>query len=76
MKEPKLDIDLDKNFNATLILQCRECNRKNKLPMSQASPSKIIKCGCGVEYPLKGDDLRRIQKELDGLKRTLKNFGK
>jgi hypothetical protein len=76
MKEPKIDLDLDNNFNATLIVQCGECNRKNKLPMSQASSGKIIKCGCGLEYPLKGDDLRKIQKQLNDLKRTLNNFGK
>jgi hypothetical protein len=76
MKEPQFDIEVDNNLKGTLIIQCGECNRKNKLPMSQASPNKIIKCGCGIEYPLKDDNIKKIQQQLDDLQRTLKNFGK
>jgi len=76
MKETKFDIEIDNNSKATLLVLCGECKRKNKIPMSQASPNKIIKCGCGIEYQLRGDDLKKVQKELDNLNRTLKNFVK
>lgn len=76
MKEPKIDLDIDNNMNATLIIECGECRRKSKLSMSQASPGKTIKCNCGAEFSLSGDDLRKTQKSLDDLKRTMNNLFK
>jgi len=76
MKKPKIDLDVDKNMNATLIIECGECRRKSKLSMSQATPGKTIKCNCGAEFSLAGDDLRKTQKSLDDLKRTMQNLFK
>lgn len=76
MKEPKINLDIDKNMNATLVVECGECRRKSRLSMSQASPGKTIKCNCGVEFKLSGDDLRKTQKSLDDLKRTMNNLFK
>jgi len=75
-KKPKMDLDIDKNMNASLVIECGECRRKSKISLSQASPGKIIKCGCGVEFNLSGDDLRKTQKSLDDLKRSMNNLFK
>ena len=76
MKDPKIDLDMDKNFNATLLITCGSCSRKTKVPLKQATPNKKIKCSCGDEFILSGDDLRKMQKSFDDLNRTLKKFGK
>lgn len=70
MKDPKIDAEIDKNMNATLIITCGDCNRKTKIQFNQASPGKLIKCGCGSEFSLSGNDLRKKQRELDDLKRA------
>lgn len=76
MNSPKFDLDIDDKMNATLIIECGECRRKSKIKLSQASPGKIIKCSCGSEITLQGDDLRKMQKSLDDLKRTMNNLFK
>jgi hypothetical protein len=40
MKEPKIDLDVDKNMNATLVVECGECRKKSRLSMSQIFPRK------------------------------------
>ena len=74
MKGPEFDINFDKNMNATLLITCGGCSHKTKLPLKQTSPSKKVNCSCGNEFSLGVDDLRKIQQELDKLKRTLDSF--
>ncbi|MBW1702822.1 MAG: hypothetical protein JRJ50_12025 [Deltaproteobacteria bacterium] len=75
MKDPTIDLDIDKKMNATLIIGCPECKRKTKLAARNAIPGKSISCLCGVSFNLSGDALRPIQRSLDDLQRTLKSLG-
>jgi len=76
MTDPKINLDIDENMNATLLITCGSCSRKTKSPLKQASPGKKIKCTCGNEFVLAGDDLRKMQKTLNDLNRSLNQLGK
>ena len=76
MPEAKIDLDIDNSMNGTIIITCGGCSRKTKVPLKQASPGKKVKCSCGNEFHLQGDDLRKMQKGLDDFQKTLKQFGK
>jgi uncharacterized protein YlzI (FlbEa/FlbD family) len=76
MNEPKIDLEIGSDLKGILIIECGECNNKNKIPLYQASPDNIITCICGKKYQLTGDDIRKIQEGLDNLKRTLDSFSK
>jgi hypothetical protein len=76
MKKPKFSLSIDNLFNAILTMECEECKQKNKFPMPQISPNKIIKCKCGIEYLPDEDDIKKLQEELVNFKRIIKNLNK
>lgn len=71
-----MDFEIDKNLNATICAECPSCKKKHKKNTKDVAPNSSIKCPCGQTIVFTGDDLRKVQKALDDLKRSLKNLGK
>jgi len=57
-------------------IQCTSCNKTHNVKLEKMRPGGSIKCSCGTTIKFKGDDMRKAQKALDDLERTLNNFGK
>jgi hypothetical protein len=64
------------SFDLRIPIQCPGCKRKIEIPARTSAPGKVIRCRCGAEITLKGDDLRKTQKAMDDLVATLKRFGR
>ena len=75
-KDLQVDLELDDNLNGTLVIACPECSRRHKRPLRHVAPGSEFRCSCGFSMTFRGDDLRRVQRELDNFKRTLQAFGK
>jgi hypothetical protein len=75
-ESPKIDLEFDTRWNAVLILTCPMCHRKIRKYLRDLPPGSIIKCDCGYEVTLSGDNLQALQKSVDELKRTLKSLGR
>ena len=75
-KKPQIYIDFNNNFNGIITIVCPECRRKIKKKLKELSPNKKVVCSCGYfTATFTGDDLRKIQKGFDGIKKGLKSLG-
>ena len=57
-------------------VKCPGCSRMLKIPVKTMRPGSKHHCQCGAEISLTGDDGSKVQKAMDDLERTMKNFGK
>jgi hypothetical protein len=58
-------------------IKCANCGEiAAKLRARDAAPGTIVDCKCGTKIKLTGDDSRKMQRALDDLHKTLKNFGR
>jgi rRNA maturation endonuclease Nob1 len=56
---------------------CPGCNRKFKIKAKEMAPGKKKTCPqCKSEITFAGDDMRKAQKALDDLEKTMKNLFK
>lgn len=70
-------LDVDRNLVASLIMTCPKCGRRRKEKLAKIKSGTQITCECGeFVWEISGDDLSSVQRSLNDLKRTLKNFGK
>lgn len=65
-----MDIDLD--------LDCPECGSTVKVTSAQVAAQRTVRCRRGHAIKLQDDGggFRKVQRSLDDLDRTLKDFGK
>jgi RNase P subunit RPR2 len=49
---PSFDIDLDKHYNATVVIACEKCGRENRHHLKTLAPDQHIHCSCGADITL------------------------
>lgn len=64
------------SFDLRIPIQCPGCKRKIEIPARTSAPGKVIRCRCGAEITLKGDDMRKLQKSMDSIEAALRRLGK
>ena len=67
-KDAKLDFEIDKRNNVSLVITCPTCGHITKRKMARQRPGSEIECACGLLMGISGDDLRRVQRSIDSLK--------
>ena len=68
MAEPKIEVEIDDNLNASLVVTCPMCGRKIRQALKTARPGTEIRCICGqFAATLSGDDISNFQGVLDDL---------
>jgi len=72
--EPEIDLEIDDNMNGILIIGCPECRRKSKTKLRNIKQGIEIKCTCGYTVSFADNELRKMQKSFDDLKRALDDF--
>jgi hypothetical protein len=63
-------------FDLKIPIECPSCRRSIELPARSSGPGTRVRCRCGQEITLAGDDLRKIQKALDGVADAFRRFGR
>ncbi|QUM85974.1 hypothetical protein [Moritella sp. 28] len=66
-------------MNITTEIKCPGCETEIKVEISKMFSGNTIDCpkpDCNSKLEFEGDDGRDMQDALDGLSKTLKNFGK
>lgn len=77
VKNPKVDITIDNNFDAKIIITCGQCSSVTEILFKHVSVNKNIKCsGCDYEFKMTGDDCKAIQKQLAAIKNKFNKIGK
>lgn len=66
--------------NAEIEIPCSNCSRKTKKTVAWLKNNKALVCGCGTRIEIDASqfnrEMKKVQKSVDDLKRTLKRFGR
>lgn len=57
-------------------LECPNCGHETSLNARTTAPGTVVKCACGAELEITGDDLRKIQASIDDLMKTISRLGR
>lgn len=72
-----VSIELDRAHNAILTLTCPKCGRRQKKKARDLVAGVTVSCACGeTSWTFADSELASIQRQINDLKRVLKNFGK
>lgn len=73
----KIKVTGPRRFDLDVPIACPSCGHVIKLKARTAAPGTHVPCpGCGITIELTGDDLRKVQKSLDGLLDTISRIGR
>ena len=71
MWEPKLNLEIDDNQRAILVVECQQCRDKSRFLLDEVSLGTSVLCNCGGVLNLSEDSLKSIQQKLANIKKTL-----
>jgi hypothetical protein len=70
MREPKLDLEIDDNGKAILVVECQECRDKSRFLLDEVTPGTSVLCNCGGVLNITDDNLKSMHRKLDEMKNT------
>lgn len=70
MKQPNFDIDLDKHYNATVVIACQTCGKEARHHLKALSPDHSIRCQCGADLSLTPGHLLQAQRRVSEIKQA------
>ncbi|NWK77542.1 hypothetical protein [Aquitalea sp. LB_tupeE] len=70
MKHPSFDIDLDKHYNATVVIACVECGHENRHHLKSLSPDHSLRCQCGSDISMTHTAMQAAQRRVSALKQA------
>ncbi|WP_028536735.1 hypothetical protein [Paludibacterium yongneupense] len=62
MKQPRFDIDLDKHYNATMVIACAVCGHEHRMTLKTLKPDTSMTCQCGAPITLTPHSIMAAQK--------------
>jgi len=71
MREPNLDLEIDDNKKAILVVECQDCEDKSRFLLDEVSPGTSVLCNCGEVLSITPNSLKSIHQKLDDIKNTL-----
>jgi len=70
MREPKLDLEIDDNGKAILVVECQECGDKSRFLLDEVTLGTSVLCNCGGVLNITDDGLKSMHQKLDDIKNT------
>ncbi|MCI5143057.1 MAG: hypothetical protein D3909_15270 [Candidatus Electrothrix sp. ATG1] len=68
--KPKIDFEIDDDFNAALVISCGNCSTVTKIPSEELSTERNIQCtGCNYAFQITADDITTIKNYLEDAKK-------
>ena len=68
MQAPNLDLEIDDNGKAILVVECQECRDKSRFLLDEVSPGTSVLCNCGGVLSITENSLKSIHRKLDDRK--------
>lgn len=68
MKVPPFDIDLDKHYNATVVIACQQCGHETRQHLDSLAPDATLNCPCGTDISLRAAGLQAARQQADRIK--------
>ncbi|WP_434631038.1 hypothetical protein [Chromobacterium sp. CV08] len=70
MKQQRFDIDLDKHYNATVVIACEECGKETRQHLRTILPDQSLRCSCGADISLAAPDIQRAERQADAIRQS------
>ncbi len=67
-QQPRFDIDLDKHYNATLVVACDECGHETRLHLKNLTPDRAHRCQCGSTIAMSPGALLQAERQVNAIK--------
>jgi len=67
-QQPRFDIDLDKHYNATVVIACDDCGHERRLDLKALSPDVAVRCRCGAHMAFTPHAIIKAQQRVDRIK--------
>jgi len=68
MKQPQFDIDLDKHYNATVVIACHACGRETRQHLKSLTPDTTLHCSCGADLSMTQSAVAQAQRRVTEIK--------
>jgi len=65
---PSFDIDLDKHYNATVVIACEKCGHESRHHLKTLAPDQHLQCQCGADITLGDEALMQAQQRVTELR--------
>lgn len=70
MKQQRFDIDLDKHYNATVVIACEDCGRETRMHLKTLLPDHALRCACGADISMGGPDIQKAERQADAIRQS------
>lgn len=68
MKMPRFDIDLDKHYKATVVIDCPDCGHETRQHLASLGPDQTLSCHCGADISMSALALQHAQQKADSIR--------
>lgn len=68
MKQPQFDIDLDKHYNATVVIACHTCGHEVRQHLKSLTPETKLRCSCGTDLSMTQTAVAQAQRRATEIK--------
>ncbi|MBV8047712.1 MAG: hypothetical protein JO171_11195 [Paludibacterium sp.] len=69
-QSPRFDIDLDKHYNATVVIACDVCGHESRVDLKSLSPDVPVRCRCGTQIGLTPHAILKAQERVSKIKQS------
>ncbi|OWY41131.1 hypothetical protein CEK28_00905 [Xenophilus sp. AP218F] len=70
MKQQRFDIDLDKHYNATVVIACEECGRETRQHLKSIIPDTPLTCRCGADLSMGRSEVQRAEQKANAIRQS------
>jgi len=65
---PSFDIDLDKHYNATVVIACEECGHESRHHLKTLDPEQHLLCSCGADITMGVQAIQQAQQRAEQIR--------
>ncbi|TDR80403.1 hypothetical protein [Paludibacterium purpuratum] len=69
-QSPRFDIDLDKHYNATVVIACDTCGHESRVDLKVLSPDVPVRCKCGTQIGMTPHAILKAQERVSQIKQA------
>ena len=70
MKQQRFDIDLDKHYNATVVVACEECGHEIRHHLKSLHPDSVLRCHCGAHVSMSPLTVHQAERRVSEIKQS------
>lgn len=69
-QQPRFDLDIDKHYNATVVIACTTCGHETRQHLKSLPPDRPVRCACGADISMSNTELMQAERLASELKQS------